>query len=789
MKKTFIMSILAGFLMLACSDGGTISNENPTPETPDTGDKPGTNPDKPGTNPDKPGTNPDNPTKPPKSDVPDEDGDTISDADEGRDENVDTDGDGTPDYLDEDSDNDTIPDSVEAINGGDPGNLPYTALGCEVPAFRTLDADCNGIPDKDEVKFDSNGVPSDIDNDTIPDFADEDNDGDNIGDAEEIKGSASEHDQDVSGMDCDNDKTPDPFGTPENPIDCDQDGIPDYNSPDSDGDTVGDFFEGTADSNKDGFYDRYSQDSDGDTIPDKDERGKGENPADTDDDGLYDFQDLDSDNDGLLDQHEVYCDSLQLHSSVVADADGDTYSDLAEYATAASNGKSPKDYICSADKNVKEFVTFYFELPRGGNSSDQKLLFEPSITQADIVLNIDTTGTMQTAIENLQQFFSKIVVSETRKRVPESQFGLSIFRDLDAEPAWQLWKAISPDDDAFNSKLGEVKSKNDSTDVPEAGYEALYEIATGDVSKNSKAYNVVAKPEGIGGVGFRTGSLPIILHVTDANSNEKGHSAAQAFEALNKIGARVIQLGTPITPSAADALKAEGIKMAKNTNAVVPVCAYQYDNGKWACGENKCCTNEAYKASPVGEDPDSDGNCVLSIQPHFDLSREFEDASGNYVNNLAYKTVLAIEALVKYGTYNVSTRVIGVPFTDEERFSDDKPDTSCFIDKIEALSYTPPDNEIVRNCLKNIPTQPTKFNDSAYDNGFSHFAVGTALASGARSQLQFNVVAKNDNCVKPSVEARSYKATIQVYDPVTELVFAQHEVAIIVPGEALEQIN
>ena len=43
----------------------------------------------------------------------DSDGDGISDADEGRAVRTDTDGDGIPDYLDLDSDNDTITDEIE----------------------------------------------------------------------------------------------------------------------------------------------------------------------------------------------------------------------------------------------------------------------------------------------------------------------------------------------------------------------------------------------------------------------------------------------------------------------------------------------------------------------------------------------------------------------------------------------------------------------------------------------------------------------------------------------------
>ena len=67
----------------------------------------------------------------------DQDGDTISDMDEGRGASTDTDGDTVPDYQDEDSDGDTIPDQFEAGDydtgtplgrGRDP-RLPRPGLG------------------------------------------------------------------------------------------------------------------------------------------------------------------------------------------------------------------------------------------------------------------------------------------------------------------------------------------------------------------------------------------------------------------------------------------------------------------------------------------------------------------------------------------------------------------------------------------------------------------------------------------------------------------------------------
>src|SRR5574337_1947304 len=72
----------------------------------------------------------------------DSDGDGISDVDEGRAQNVDTDHDGTPDYLDTDSDNDGIPDYREA------GDLDLTTL--------PIDSDNDGTPDFRDTDSDNN---------------------------------------------------------------------------------------------------------------------------------------------------------------------------------------------------------------------------------------------------------------------------------------------------------------------------------------------------------------------------------------------------------------------------------------------------------------------------------------------------------------------------------------------------------------------------------------------------------------------------------------------------------
>lgn len=79
----------------------------------------------------------------------DADGDGISDADEGRASNTNTDGDGMPDYLDPDSDNDCRPDSVEA-GDADVNTGPVDTDNDGKPDYQDLDSDDDGLSDEDE---------------------------------------------------------------------------------------------------------------------------------------------------------------------------------------------------------------------------------------------------------------------------------------------------------------------------------------------------------------------------------------------------------------------------------------------------------------------------------------------------------------------------------------------------------------------------------------------------------------------------------------------------------------
>ncbi len=230
-------------------------------------------------------------------------------------EPVDSDNDGTPDYRDLDSDNDSISDQIESDIDTD---------GDDQPNYRDLDSDNDGLSDNSEAGLSINpntgmiaGSPRQTDNDAIPDYLDQDSDNDGLLDSTEAGGSENQNND--RQKDTDNDSIPD-----YRDLDADNDGISDANEiawlhqTDTDSDGLADTFD--ADADADGLIDSGKQDADGDGIndsvdadvngmrqPDLDGNGISDfaSQSDFDGDGIPDTLDIDSDNDGLPDLDEA----------------------------------------------------------------------------------------------------------------------------------------------------------------------------------------------------------------------------------------------------------------------------------------------------------------------------------------------------------------------------------------------------------------------------------------------------------------------------------------------------
>ncbi len=301
---------------------------------------------------------------------------------------ADSDGDGRPDYVDLDSDQDTIFDVIEA-NGID-ANLDGQ-LGDEAP----VEVTDYGVPV---------GAPLalvDTDEDGLPDFQDVDSDNDGIDDGTEGTG-----DDNGNGLPNFRDAN-----------DNDLDGVPDGIDIDDDNDGILDVVEGDIDSDNDGYINRYDVDSDNDGINDLVESGLtnftrldanfdgridgaqvGENglfdsietvpesgltdynldgiedsPEDYDRDGIPNFLDLDSDRDGITDARESAgsdpdSDGRYGRGSVFVDRTGRPQANELPNArpTDTDNDGSP-DYVdLNSDSDTRTDV-----LEAGGSGFDQ----------------------------------------------------------------------------------------------------------------------------------------------------------------------------------------------------------------------------------------------------------------------------------------------------------------------------------------------------------------------------------------------------------------------------------
>ncbi len=326
--------------------------------------------------------------------------------------------DGIPDFRDRDSDNDGVPDLVEA--GGTDADGNGIADGLE-------DADNDGIPDGVDVDqtggVDSDGDSiddafdfsiaggTDTDGDDIIDSADPDSDGDGIADTYDANNGGTTltpADNDGDGLvdyldlDSDNDGIPDLIeyaGTDTNGdgqlddlTDSNNDGLADLvdtanggialTRPDNDGDGIRDYIDldsdndgltdtvesGGTDTNNDGAIDGAGTDTDADGLADDvdpDNSGTPIGNSDIDGDGVLDFRDLDVDNDGypdILEAGGTDSDNDGIVNNQL-DSDNDGIPDNVDVSQFATNGGSGTD--TDADQ-----IDDSFDVDQTGGSDD-----------------------------------------------------------------------------------------------------------------------------------------------------------------------------------------------------------------------------------------------------------------------------------------------------------------------------------------------------------------------------------------------------------------------------------
>jgi hypothetical protein len=657
---------------------------------------------------------------------------------------------------------------------------------------------------------------------------------------------------------------------------------------DSDGDGIPNAVEGCADPDNDGIPAYLDLDSDNDGVPDSSELA-----FDSDGDGLMDFLDTDSDNDGLDDGAEVAAGSNPLrpdtdgdglgdadevntyHTNPArADTDGDGYSDLVEVAM----GTDPNTFTPPGDPSLPEF---YFVLRADGPAAEDPLHFATELQQADVHINIDTTGSMGDEIANLKATLTSVVIPGVRAEVANTAFGVSHFEDFPLGPdpvvrsgtniyltqnfgcadadfittffnrfnatgnvaasygyalantpqgletddvPFELLQRVTLDTDLALAAVNRL-ALGLGNDVPESGYESLRQVATGSgltyprdpsntefleyfylhgvfpaapsVSSRPRQGSVpafnpsVGTGDGtLGGVGFRTNSLPVVIHISDAPTHTRddylgvGQSTAVGFNGPVFCGGGTGNPGnTPCVPTPADrddvvsalgALRARVVGVASQnrlgdgstvdearpyqeelatlTGASVPACSFDFMPGgrPAGCQAGQCCTGISGQGRAA-----QGGRCPLVFGAAWDGT------------GLGATIVSGIKTLVNFSTSTVGTRVVGEQTTDAYG---GVVDTACFIKAVIPVGATNPYPGCAPEPVA-VDLLPLGATDGVLDS-IQNVTPG-AVAS-------FRVVAQNDGCATPFTLPQVFHATIEVLaEGVT--VLDRQDVVVVVP--------
>jgi len=415
-----------------------------------------------------------------------------------------------------------------------------------------------------------------------------------------------------------------------------------------------------------------------------------------------------------------------------------------------------------------------------------------SVTQADVMFSLDTTASMQVVIDNARASLAQIV-RDLGTEIPNIAFGVGGFDDfpdcgnsgVPGDVPWYLAHRVmtvaTPQGIAsVEAALGTMRAENGG-DEPESAYQALHEIAIGrgivgggasvppfNPANAPPVAGVAGEAVGtIGGVGFRSGSLPIVVMATDTqnhncepwpiNNYMCGVAAAtcdQAIQDLVGIGARVIALmrgiptGLPpdlisLAEAELEALHQEMKYVVTPTGGVVLPSAWSIGGmaRPAGCAPDQCCTLEG----GAGRPPEPDGTCPLVFR------------MGSDWMGLGDSVATAIKVLAKGGSFDIGANI-------EDDPSDAVDAVAEFVDYVETSSSS------MAPCTGGHATEDS--NGDGHHDRFVNLTTGESVC--------FDLIPKTNVTVPATSDEQRFKAYLDIQGSgVTSL--GRIEVTFVVP--------
>jgi len=396
---------------------------------------------------------------------------------------------------------------------------------------------------------------------------------------------------------------------------------------------------------------------------------------------------------------------------------------------------------------------FFFVLPYQdvtGNMT-KPLDFSTDIPSLDVFFLMDATGSMSGPINNLKASLTSTVIPQVQAQVADTQFGAGDFRDFPLSPygssgdqPFVLRQAITSNAAAAQAGVN-VMSASGGNDGPESGLEALYQVATGNGLSGPSPTSVPANHNGVGGVEFRAGTMPVIVHMTDITTHTKGetnvycygdteyadpvasaaHTRTEVKTALDAICARVV--GVPTVASTPDSCDGRGYltDLATYTGARVPPAAWDVGVRPSGCGATQCCTGQL----GAGLAPDVDGLCPLVF---------WVSSSGTGMGD---QIITGLKMLTRFATFDATSERVGNTTDIDGNPLPNGHTTADFITAVTPNSAT-------------VPAAPPVITPPTFDaTTFYDVTPGTVV--------RFDVVAYND-FIEGTSEGQIFRAVIRV---------------------------
>lgn len=225
---------------------------------------------------------------------------------------------------------------------------------------------------------------------------------------------------------------------------------------------------------------------------------------------------------------------------------------------------------------------------------DQERVFadfalEAHLRVADVMFVIDATASMRDEIEGVRRGLRDRVVPWVRRAIPDASFGVALYGEFPVPPharagsdvgPYSLRAPITSDVGRIEAALAAIPSWGNA-DVPEAGTEALYQVATGAGLSPFIEPSLGCPTGGVGGACFRPEAFHVILLVTDAPLHNgppgvppiadyaftpRPHGYVETIRALAAIDALVIGLGASDPPAGAPMAHLRAV--ARDTGAI-----------------------------------------------------------------------------------------------------------------------------------------------------------------------------------------------------------------------------